>query len=215
MADLFFTADTHYGYEAVIRHSVRPFGSVEEMNEALVCNWNETVGPNDEVWHLGDIALRAPDAGEFLERVHGRIHLCLGNHDSASKMRGYAAAGLLASVQHVRYLRHEGERFWLSHYCHRVWQNSHKGSIHLFGHSHGDIIVRGGRLMDVGVDAAARWLRFGGNTGIVYEVDGEPVPDGNRPEDYRPLSFDEVTGYLAGDPPTNHHTRRLILAEGG
>ena len=46
----------------------------------------------------------------------------------------------------------------LSHYGHRVWHGSHKGWIHLYGHSHGSLPMLG-KSMDVGVDSAK--LLFG------------------------------------------------------
>ena len=39
----------------------------------------------------------------------------------------------------------------MSHYCHVVWPNSHYGTIHLYGHTHGTLTVPW-RAIDVGVD---------------------------------------------------------------
>lgn len=50
----FFTSDTHFGHTGIIQACNRPFISTEFMDEALIRNWNATVGPNDDVWHLGD-----------------------------------------------------------------------------------------------------------------------------------------------------------------
>ena len=44
-----------------------------------------------------------------------------------------------------------GEMFFLSHYAHRVWDKSHYGTIHLFGHSHGGLEDHN-LSMDVGED---------------------------------------------------------------
>jgi hypothetical protein len=44
---------------------------------------------------------------------------------------------------------------FLSHYSHRVWNGSHKGITHLYGHSHG-LIDDFNKSMDVGVDVAYR-----------------------------------------------------------
>ena len=44
--NLFFTSDTHFFHEGIIKFCNRPFESVEEMNETLIRNWNETV-PKD------------------------------------------------------------------------------------------------------------------------------------------------------------------------
>ena len=53
---LFFTSDTHFGDHRVLNISRRPFGSVAAMNAALIERWNARVGPDDEIWHLGDFA---------------------------------------------------------------------------------------------------------------------------------------------------------------
>ena len=54
---IFFTADTHWGHRNIIRYCQRPFADVDEMNEALITNWNSTVGKDDIVFHLGDFAM--------------------------------------------------------------------------------------------------------------------------------------------------------------
>ena len=47
----------------------------------------------------------------------------------------------------------------MSHYSHQVWPKSHRGTIHLFGHSHGSIDGIG-KSMDVGVDAHPEFRPF-------------------------------------------------------
>ncbi|HKG00205.1 MAG TPA: metallophosphoesterase, partial [Xanthobacteraceae bacterium] len=53
------------------------------MNEALIARWNESIGRDDEVWHLGDFAYRmAPERmAALLGRVNGIKHLITGNND--------------------------------------------------------------------------------------------------------------------------------------
>ena len=51
---LYFSSDHHFFHANVIRYCNRPFGSVQEMNEALILNWNKTVTNDDIVYHLGD-----------------------------------------------------------------------------------------------------------------------------------------------------------------
>ena len=46
---IFFTADTHFGHANVIKHDDRPFKTVEEMDKAIIDNWNSVVGDKDEV----------------------------------------------------------------------------------------------------------------------------------------------------------------------
>lgn len=78
----FFTADLHLGHVNIIGYSHRPFASVSEMNAALVANWNATVGAEDEVWVLGDVALgRIAESLPLVADLAGRKHLVPGNHD--------------------------------------------------------------------------------------------------------------------------------------
>ena len=80
----FFIADTHYGHDNIIKFCNRPFLNVKEMNEALIKNWNSIVSENDEVYHLGDVAMKNPlIAKQFLESVNGKIYLIKGNHEQS------------------------------------------------------------------------------------------------------------------------------------
>src|ERR1700741_4825782 len=80
---IFFTSDTHFGHGGALGLYRRPFASVAAMNAGLVARWNETVGANDEVWHLGDFAIRQRPAvvADLLARLNGRKHLVAGNND--------------------------------------------------------------------------------------------------------------------------------------
>ena len=46
-------SDTHFGDERILRYENRPFSSVEEMDKAIIENWNQVVGEEDTVFHLG------------------------------------------------------------------------------------------------------------------------------------------------------------------
>lgn len=145
---IFFTADTHFGDHRTINIHNRPFASVAEMDAALLANWNEAVGEEDEVWHLGDFARRAADVPGLLARLHGRKHLVRGNND----LPGAETAEGWASVQDYAELEAEGRRLILCHYPFRSWRDQHKGAINLHGHSHGKLKPMP-RQYDVGVDA--------------------------------------------------------------
>lgn len=152
MAALWFTADTHFGHDKIRQHSKRPFQSVGEMDDTIIANWNAVVAPNDVVWHLGDFAFRNAHHPEFYRRqLHGHIHMVWGNHDEDTQKLYEKGQVGFASAQDVKYLRYDGCRLFLSHYAHRVWRNSHHGSFHLYGHSHG-MLPDYHRSMDVGVD---------------------------------------------------------------
>jgi hypothetical protein len=78
---VFFTSDTHFGDHRTLNIWKRPFGSVAEMDSLLLERWNAAVGPEDEVWHLGDFARKPGDVPALLERLHGAKHLVRGNND--------------------------------------------------------------------------------------------------------------------------------------
>lgn len=82
---VFFTSDTHFGHNNIIRYCDRPFADADEMDEALVANWNAAVKPTDTVWHLGDVALCSVSRlREILDCLNGNIHLVIGNHERAT-----------------------------------------------------------------------------------------------------------------------------------
>lgn len=106
----YWTADLHLGHANIIRYCDRPYAGPDEMDEDLIERWNEVVGPDDEVWVLGDFALgglaeHLPLAG----RLAGRKTLVAGNHDACWEGRPkggferwcaeYLAAGFERIVQ--------------------------------------------------------------------------------------------------------------------
>ena len=115
----------------------------------MVARWNEAVAPGDEVWHLGDFAVRQSPAriGELLDALLGTKHLIVGNND------GPATAGLTqwASVQQYAELELDGTWLILCHYPLRTWNRIGRGALNLHGHSHGRLAPLP-RQVDVGVD---------------------------------------------------------------
>lgn len=151
----FYISDTHFGHEAALGFCERPFSSVTEMDDAMVDAWNSAVKPSDLVYHLGDFAFGgASHAKSIFQRLNGRKVLILGNHDVDRD--GNALPHLLElpwdqEPRHSLMTSDGGSRLFLSHYAHRVWPASNKGSYHFYGHSHARLdSVELSR--DVGVD---------------------------------------------------------------
>jgi calcineurin-like phosphoesterase family protein len=171
MKNIWFTSDTHYGHKNIAGPSVsswsggyRNFNSVHEMNIALVQGINKYVKEDDELYHLGDWSFGgAQNIKVFRDSLACRnIHLMKGNHDQHIEEKLIEFEGgdfnpleLFSSVQEVREIQVGKMKIFLSHYSHRVWDGSHKGVVHLYGHSHGTIPDLG-RSMDVGMDVAYR-----------------------------------------------------------
>ena len=78
---IFYTADLHFHYKPFLPG--RPFASVEEMDEAMIRLWNETVTDRDTVYVVGDVGdIGGYVPGDALGRLQGRKHLIRGNHDT-------------------------------------------------------------------------------------------------------------------------------------
>jgi calcineurin-like phosphoesterase family protein len=87
MPAVFLVSDTHFGHAGVCRFlrndgvtKLRPWDNPEEMDEEMVKRWNETVRPNDKVYHLGDVVINRR-ALSTLSRLNGDKVLIRGNHD--------------------------------------------------------------------------------------------------------------------------------------
>jgi calcineurin-like phosphoesterase family protein len=90
MSDIWLISDTHFNHELILTFKqgglpVREFDSVDQMNERMLDNWNETVKPNDTVIHCGDV-LFGENKVDWLEanfaKLPGKKRLVLGNHDN-------------------------------------------------------------------------------------------------------------------------------------
>ena len=98
------------------------------------------------------------------------IHLIRGNHDDRA---AWKVRDLFDSAHEALYLRINPKvRLYLSHYACRTWRNSHHGSIHLHGHSHG-ALPPWGRSRDTGV--MLNGFRPFGLRQIVEEMKDKPV----------------------------------------
>lgn len=165
-----FTSDLHFGHKAIIDFCHRPFNSVEEMNEALLENYNSHVGYGDTVCFVGDIFFGSQAwAKELLGRMHGEKILVRGNHDR--KSRAMAKLGFDLVVKEL-------VMDWAGcpvRVCHYPWKKLNGGEwetmgregdhrhvgwhpryspveILLHGHTH-EMTRRSGNMIHVGVDA--------------------------------------------------------------
>jgi calcineurin-like phosphoesterase family protein len=148
---LYFTSDLHLGHKNIIRHCNRPFDSVEEMDQHLIAQINECVGPKDTLYILGDFSYRAREPSAYLAQlVCPKVILIMGNHDDL--VRKNPQDYNFAEVRDYLELRYNKQLYVLSHYPFVSWRNSSRGSIHLHGHCHGTLKVQQKNRFDVGVD---------------------------------------------------------------
>lgn len=150
---VYFTSDTHYHHENIIRYSGRPFKDVLEMNIEMAARWNERVLPQDTVYHLGDFAMgKAELLDPTRAALRGRIVLILGNHDRSRRRM------LQAGFDEVH------EKLTLKHGDHTLFMRHHPPAValgsaipycdyYLCGHVH-EAWARRGKVINVGVDVS-------------------------------------------------------------
>lgn len=115
MSKVFVTSDLHFAHDREFIWGARGYKSVDEMNKEQLRKFNETVSDEDEVWILGDLVLGDIDAGlEYLKQLKGKIHVCLGNHDTARREQAYRDMGW--DVHLAARFKYKKISFYLSHY---------------------------------------------------------------------------------------------------
>ena len=133
-----YLADMHFDHDSIIAYDNRPFDSVEEMNEALIANWNRVVtDPEDLTWILGDFCFRDGERWvELLSRLNGRKALILGNHDDSSAVGEESVRAQLEDVAEYREILDRDRHVVLCHYPILVFRDHYFGWYHLYGHVH-------------------------------------------------------------------------------
>lgn len=171
---IWFTADTHFGHENIVRFCGRPFANVAEMNEELIRRWNETVPEDGIVFHLGDFCMGGSrEWNDIMYRLHGKIYLILGNHDIRNLKQGFMQRFEMVTQQMS--IRVGGQSILLNHNPFLCYGGSYRDVWQLFGHVHS------GPLSHTGLDHPRLKMLFPRQ----YDV-------GVDNNDFRPVSFAEV-----------------------
>lgn len=135
----YFSGDWHLGHANIIRFDGRPFANVDEMNETIMKNVMTTLQKGDNLYYVGDFALER-DFGKVegwmatLKSSGANLYFIKGNHDKKDTIKLYQKYGVYLGEQ--KKVEVEGQEIVLNHYAMRVWDKSHHGTWHLYGHSH-------------------------------------------------------------------------------
>lgn len=143
------TADWHIDHANIIKFCNRPFNNVKQMNEVIVSNVNSLVQPKDTLYVIGDLAFRGANLRLLRDSINcNNVFVVPGNHDKVSQLQPY-----FNILPQCRMYKGYGIEIVLCHYAMRVWNRSHYGVGHLYGHSHGQLPpIPGAASFDVGVD---------------------------------------------------------------
>lgn len=184
------------------KYKISPQG-VEIQDNTLIDLINATVPADAHLVHVGDFCLAPKDSSgwpayaarvkAYRDRINCRkVSILWGNHDAPGPITDYFHwTGWKGQIE----LKKLDTVIVCDHTMNGVWDLSHRGSMHVYGHTHAEIepfaelAMPGRRSMDVGVDNAAKLL-------------GQ----------YRPFRLKEVTDLLKDKPgfgfnpdtPTNY-----------
>jgi len=154
----FFTADIHLGHHRLLEYERGDdFKTVEECDEYMLQQWNKKVTRKDTVYIIGDVSMtNSKYTIAWLNKANGKKILIKGNHDK--KMNGlvrdcFQAIYDFGKEINIRLSDDTKKKVVLCHYALKVWNRSHYGSWHLYGHSHGNLVdAPNERSWDVGMD---------------------------------------------------------------
>ena len=185
----FFASDHHFFHANIIKYANRPFNNIYSMNEILIERHNSVVSPQDIVYFIGDFSFSS-DENEvinIIKRLNGEKHFIAGNHDKGmfkerimKQFQTFSKTPFKEIYVQDPDARGGKQSITLCHYAMRVWNKSHHGAFHLYGHSHGSLPDDpNSRSFDVGVDC---W-------------------------DFTPVSYEQVKKVMAKKnwKPIDHH----------
>jgi calcineurin-like phosphoesterase family protein len=156
------------------------------MDHEIISNIVKRLQKGDDFYYLGDFALtKSKNAMEgymkALVYTEANLFFIKGNHDKHDTIKLYERYGTYLGEQKKIKIEDKNARggiqeIVLNHFAMRVWDKSHHGAWHLYGHSH-DGLEREvwGKSMDVGAPSAYRIL-----------------------EEYTIFSYQEVKDIMAG-----------------
>ena len=130
---IWITSDTHFCHKNILIYEAasRPFKDRDEMNEELIRRWNEKVGPNDVVFHLGDFSFGSKGRMKnIMARLNGHKFLLLGNHDRDQNYNW-------SDIGFERVFRHPFIMDGKFIFSHEPLSEIPEGKVNVYGHVHG------------------------------------------------------------------------------
>jgi calcineurin-like phosphoesterase family protein len=147
----FFIADTHLGHKNIINFEsrfregkLRDFATIEEHDEFLIKNWNNTVGVNDKVYLVGDVAFSSRQ--DLLARLSGSIVIVLGNHDYMNKIPA------MLEHEHVKVCGSVEYKGGIISHIPVHTSQLERWDFNIHGHLHEDVVEDDGRYICVSAE---------------------------------------------------------------
>lgn len=137
---VFFISDTHFGHQKInefTHHDGSPLRVYDDYRVAdmdMCEKWNDTVGSNDTVYHLGDCAFSRFGLRMF-SLLNGKKFLVRGNHDQFHT-RDYIDAGFKDVLGTKQF-----KGYWLTHApMHEQCVREDRVKLNIHGHMHRNFV---------------------------------------------------------------------------
>lgn len=164
----FFISDTHYGHSNILKFKgldgalIRSnFSSVEEMDQFMIDSHNKVVGPNDILYHGGDVCWTNQDLHRVMPQLNGKKILILGNHD---KLRMSEYLRYFSDIYGSKWFGHTPIKFMLTHIPMHSFSQFPSQTINVHGHIHEKEIL-------ITKTTSARWYNIS-----VERLNYTPIP---------------------------------------
>lgn len=188
---VWFTSDSHFEHVNITygdsvwankETGCRRFNTTKEMSKHVVEQINKYVNQDDILIHLGDWSFGGiENIWNFRKQLNVKtIYLCVGNHDNHIK-KNYILPNVYEKdlhnsifevVDNYLEIMIEKNLFCCMHFPIEEWNDRHRKSYMLHGHSHGNSPIKKDRL-DVGIDN-------------IYKLFGE----------YKPINYKDLMQYF-------------------
>lgn len=151
---IYFTSDLHFYHPKNPHIGKRSFETSEEKDCFLIKQWNSTIGPDDEVYMLGDVSEgNGEETNRILRQLTGKKYLVIGNNDHYLEDPSFDKSLYLWCQPYYELLTMD-TKFVLFHFPIEVWSGCGKDRIHLHGHCHSHQAMQTSiRRYEVGIDA--------------------------------------------------------------
>lgn len=133
----YYISDLHFGHKNALAFDNRPFKTIEDHDNTIINNWNNTVGIDDEVYILGDISwYNVTKTIEIFKNLNGIKHLIIGNHDK-KLLKSRELQSLFCEITDYKEISlDDNNGVILSHYPIPCFNHHYYGWYHLYGHVH-------------------------------------------------------------------------------
>lgn len=151
----FFTSDTHFSQQRTLELSRRPFINIDEMDLALISNWNKNVTMNDVVYHAGDFG----DINTMKDIISclnfKKLFFVLGNYDRkivAEIEKELSGLNRNIQISNQESFENNGKQYYIVHEPDEgIITPEYPKNIVLYGHIHGRAFAKKNGI-DLGTD---------------------------------------------------------------